>query len=137
MSDCILKLSKFDEGMSNILADFEPHFLGSAWQDIQRHFVHLDGCCVFLLMIVYVSHIDANSSSETVLLALDDFVVLGQGLLEHAAGFKTESVVQSHCKGQFDVNQIRSVGCLSLLAEVLFFVGDFLGLFEGIQILTS
>lgn len=136
MCDGLVVLAEFDIRVAYVFGDLETHFLGGVGEDIKCHLVHLNGCRIFLLVIVDVSHVHTDSASEGVLLPFDDFVVFCQGLLEHSTRFEAEGVVKGNCEGKLHIDEVRSVGCLSLFPEVLLLVGHFFCFFEGIKVLT-
>lgn len=87
-------------------------------------------------MIVNVPHVHTNPTCKGVLLPLYDFIVFGQGLLEHPTCLEAQRVIEGHCEGEFDVDEVGGVGGLSLLSQVLFLVGHFLCLLEGVEMLA-
>lgn len=115
MRDGLVVLAQLDIGVADVLGDLEPHFLGSVGEYVQSHLVHLYSCGIFLLMVVDVSHVHADPAGKGVLLPLDDLVVFCQSLLEHAASFEAKGVVKGNCEGKFNVDEVGSVGGLSLL----------------------
>lgn len=136
MSDGFVVLAEFDIGVADVFGDLEAHFLGGVGEDIECHLVHLNGCRIFLLVVVDISHVHTDPASEGVLLSLDDFVVFSQCLLEHSTCLEAEGVVKSNCEGKLHIDEVGSVGCLSLFPEVLLLVGHFFGLFEGVEVLA-
>lgn len=136
MRDGFVVLAEFDMGVADVFGDLEAHFLGGVGEDIKCHLVHLNGCRIFLLVVVYVSHVHTDPASEGVLLPFDDFVVFCQGLLEHSACFEAEGVVKGNCEGKLHIDEVGSVGCLSLFPEILLLVGHFFCLFKGVKVLA-
>ncbi len=96
MRDGFVVLTQLHICVTNIFGYFEPHFLGCVGEDIKCHLVHLDCSRILLLVVVDVTHIDPDSSSKGVLLALYNFVVFSEGFLEHSTCLQAEGVVESH-----------------------------------------
>lgn len=134
--DGLLILALFDEGMTDVLEDFETHLFGGGWDDVQGHTVHLDGVGVFLLLEVDVAHVHAQSAGVLELFRLYDLGVFRQGLLDHAIGLEAYREVEESTVGKIEVDHVHCVGRLTELSQSLFFVDCFFGFLETLAEIT-
>ena len=74
---------------------------------VEGHAAHLDGARVLLLLVVDVTHVDAQPAALRVLLVLDDDGVGVERLGVHAARVVLVGEVEADRVGQVDVDLVR------------------------------
>mmetsp|Transcript_42276 Transcript_42276/g.80802 ORF Transcript_42276/g.80802 Transcript_42276/m.80802 type:complete len:236 (-) Transcript_42276:58-765(-) len=118
------------ESVSNVLHDLEAHFARRVGDLVQRHAVHLDGVGVFFLLKVDVPHVHAQPPAARKLLIFYDGSVRVQRLSVQLVLVVLVRQVEAHRVCQIDVDLVRQLALLSLLAQGPLPLARVLGAFQ-------